>query len=49
MLPVVPTDELALVEEDAEFLAASEVTVFFLDESNKLGDAPLPVVVAGVS
>ena len=49
MLPVVHIDELAPVEEDAEFLTASEVTVFLLDESNELGDAPLPVVVARVA
>ena len=49
MPPVVHTDEVALVEEDSEFLAASEITVFLLDVSNELGDVPLPVVLAGVA
>ena len=49
MPPVVHTGKLPFVEEDAEFPATSELTVFVLNASDDLRDLPLPVVVAGVT
>jgi hypothetical protein len=41
--------DLVFLEEDPEFLSASELTVFFLHAPHDLGDITLSVVVAGIA